>query len=290
MNLQTLFLEVLPSGRPAGAEIRGVDIANGFDNETFKKIDEAFNTHSVIYFRNQKINEEQLIAFTSRFGGAERNTFTEQHAHPEHSEILLVSNIVVDGKHIGNPDAGHTWHTDQSYTKCPPRATILFAIEVPEKDGKVLGSTLYASAAAAYDALPDDIKKRLEGLKAIHSITARKRGGKATEKITADQQARNPEVEHPIVRTHPFTGRKCLYVREGECIGIVGMPEKEALPLIDELSEHITKPEFIYQHQWQQGDVIIWDNCALQHLATKDYELPQRRFMWRTVVKGSVPF
>lgn len=291
MKNQNATLTILTSGRAIGAEIKGINIADGIDDETFKNIEDAFNENGVIVFRNQQITEQHHIDFTKRFGDIGPNTFAGYHAHPKFpNEMLVISNIKKDGEYIGNPDAGHTWHTDQSYTERPPRATILYAIEIPTRDGKPLGDTLYANAAAAYEALPQDVKTHIDGLKAVHNIAARKRGGDAPKRVNKSLKDKYPDVIHPVVRTHPFTGRKSLYVREGECIGIVGMSEEEALPLIKDLSNHITKDEFIYRHQWQPGDLIMWDNCTVQHLALKDYEPDDRRLIHRTVVLGTKPF
>ncbi len=282
MSRKSKLISIIPSGQPVGAEITGIDIARGFDDATFQEIKDAFNETGVIVFRNQKISEQDHIAFTKRFGEIRSNKFASYHSHPKFpDEIMVVSNIKENGKYIGNPDAGQAWHTDQSYTKCPPRATILYAIKIPTRDGKPLGNTLYASAAAAYDALPDKMKKRLEGLKAIHRISAR---------AAATRKDNHPEVRHPIVRTHPFTKRKCLYVQEGVCIGIDGMPDQEALPLIKELAQHITKPEFVYSHHWQVGDLVMWDNCTVQHRAIKDYGPDDARYIHRTLVNGTEPF
>ncbi|HAT36777.1 MAG TPA: taurine dioxygenase, partial [Rhodospirillaceae bacterium] len=269
-------------------EIRGIDLAAGIDDAEFAELDAAFNEHSVVVLRGQAVTPECQIALTKRLGGIDRYTFTE-HAHPDHPEVLRVSNLSQDGKPLGNPKAGHTWHTDQSYVEEPPRCTLLYALEVPEKDGVVLGDTLYASAAAAYDALPEEMKQKLDGLQAVHQFAARKRGGGKNKELTAKQKADHPDVIHPVVRVHPFTGRKCIFVREGECTAIVGLADDEGLEIIEMLSHHVTKQEFIHRHKWQQGDLVIWDNCALQHLAILDYAPPLRRHMHRTTVKGTKP-
>jgi taurine dioxygenase len=281
--------KVIPSGSACGAEIQGIDLGAGLDDENFRKLDAAFNEHSVVVLRDQlSMSPNHHIALTRRLGGVDRYTFTE-HSHPEYPEILRVSNLMEYAKPLGNPKAGHTWHTDQSYVEKPPRCTTLFALEVPEKEGVVLGDTLYASAAAAYEALSDAMKKRLDGLSVVHQFATRKRGGGKNKELTPKQKADHPDVVHPVVRTHPVTGRKCLYVSEGECTAIIGMDDKEALALIDQLSHHITKPDFVYRHKWQKGDLIIWDNCALQHLAILDYAPPLRRHMHRTTVQGTRP-
>ena len=281
--------EVIPSGAPCGAEICGIDLAAGLDAAIFKKLDAAFNEHSVVVLRDQALSPDQHIDLSERLGGIVQHSFSEFN-HPDYPAIFRISNKIEDGKPLGYAKAGVTWHTDQSYIDVPPRCTTLYALEVPEKNGKVFGDTLFASSGAAYDALPDTMKARLEGLIAVHQFAARKRRpGRETE-ITERQKAENPDVFHPVVRTHPFTGRKCLYVLEGECTGIVGMDGEESLTLIAELSEHIIKPDFIYRHQWRRGDLIIWDNCALQHRAVADYELPLTRHMHRTTIQGTRSF
>lgn len=283
------MVEILPVDAPIGAEIRGVDLSKPLDDDTFAAIETAFNDHAVIWFRSQTITPEQQIAFSERFGEIEVNAFNK-FALPNNPKVLIVSNIKEDGRDIGYADAGSHWHTDMSYTATPPRMTMLYAIEVPVVNGTPLGDTVFASATAAYDSLPDEIKAKIDGLKATHRFAAKERGVKKPVELTPEQIAKNPDVDHPVARTHPITGRKALYVRTGECIGIPGMPDDEALPLIDELSERTIRPEFLYRHQWQVGDVLMWDNAAVQHWAPRDYEWPQRRRMHRTTVNGSVPF
>jgi len=283
------MVEVIPVDAPIGAEIRGVDLSQELDGASFAAVEAAFNEHSVVWFRGQTISAEQHVAFSERFGEIEVNAFNK-FALPDNPKVLIVSNIKEDGKDIGYADAGSHWHTDMSYTATPPRMTMLYAIEVPEENGKPLGDTLFASATAAYDTLPEDTKFKLDGLKATHRFAAKERGVKKPVELTPEQIAKNPDVIHPVARTHPITGRKALYVRAGECIGIPGMPDDEAIPLIKELSDRVIQPEFLYRHQWQVGDVLMWDNAAVQHWAPRDYEWPQRRRMHRTTVNGSVPF
>ena len=291
MNTKTASVEIIPSGPACGAEIQGINIANVLNDSTFKLIESALHDHGVIIFRDQNITEANHIAFTKRFGKIEKNNTAKYYAHPDYpDEILIVSNKKENGKYVGNPNSGHTWHTDQSYSKRPPRATVLNALEVPMKDGKPLGDTLFANTATVYNALPTNLKKRLEGLKAIHSFSARKHSSNADKQTNAKPKDSHPEVLHPIVRTHPFSGQKCLYVSEGECIGIANMPEQEALPLIKELSDHIIKPEFIYRHHWQKGDLVMWDNCVVHHRAIKDYGPDDLRYVHRTLVMGTEPF
>jgi taurine dioxygenase len=195
------------------------------------------------------------------------------------------------GEHIGLADAGFTWHSDTSYRRLPSRCSLLYAKEVPQRDGKPLGDTVFANMITAYDALPEAMKRRIEGRKAIHRYAMRRRiDNSPRPKLTAAQLAETPDIAHPIVRTHPHTGRKALYITAGECIGIEGMPDDEALELIAELDAFCVRPEFCYRHQWRVGDLVMWDNASAMHLAICDYALPERRLMHRTTVIGSQPF
>ncbi len=267
----------------------GLDVGKHLDDVTFQHIEAAFHENAVLCFRHQSLTEGQQIAFTKKFGDVGTNTFASYGGHKTHSEILIVSNVEEDGKNIGNPNAGLFWHTDQSYAERPHRATLLYALEIPEQNGEPLGDTLFANGTAAYDALSDDMKRRIDGLQAVHRMHARIRG-RAETRVTDEAKKRFPDVSHPVARTHPFTKRKSLYVTIGECVGIEGMAEQDALALIEELFNHIIKPEFIYRHRWQVGDLLIWDNCMVQHQATKDYRPDNRRLLHRTVVRGSKPF
>lgn len=287
----TLVIE--PSGFACGAEVHGVSLHEELDNATFDTISAAFAKHGVLIFRNQHLTEEDQIRFTARFGELDVYALS-QYRDPVYPEILLITNIQQDGVNTGLADAGTTWHTDSSYIAEPPHATVLYAREIPVKNGKVLGDTLFASAAAAYDALSDGLKLRLDGMTSIHSYhgkhAARSALGRSDRNApTPDEDEGLRPVEHPLVRRHPVTGRKALYVSEGECIAVPGMDDAQAKTLIAELATHVREKRFQYRHHWSYNDLIIWDNCQLQHLAIKDYALPLRRLMHRTQVKGTRP-
>jgi len=274
-----------------GAEI-GFDLSQPIDDKTFGELEQIFHDNIVVFFRDQKLSSEQHIAFSRRFGELEIH-IVKKYLLPGHPEILLVSNVKNDaGEHIGLADAGFTWHSDVSYRRNPSRCSLLYAKEVPrDAGGTVLGDTIFANCIAAYEALPAAMKRRLDGLRAIHRYSSRRRiENSPRPKLTAAQLAETPDVAHPIVRTHPHTGRKAIYVTAGECIGIEGIPEDEALDLIAELDSHCVKPEFCYRHRWRAGDLVMWDNASAMHLAICDYALPQRRLMHRTTVIGGVPF
>jgi len=277
-----------------GAEIV-FDLSRAIDDRTFAELEGIFHDNIVVFFRDQHLTNEQHIAFSRRFGELEIH-IVKKYLLPEDPEILLVSNIKNDaGEHIGLADAGFTWHSDTSYRKNPSRCSLLYAKEVPHRDGKPLGDTVFANCIAAYEALPDAMKRRLAGTKAIHRYSMRRRVDNSPRpKLTAAQLAETPDIAHPIVRSHPYTGRKALYVTAGECIGIVlpngeQMPEDEALDMIAELDAHCVRPEFCYRHSWRIGDLVMWDNASAMHLAICDYTLPERRLMHRTTVIGPEP-
>lgn len=291
-------------GQHCGAEISGVDLSRPLDDAAFAEISRAFFDNEVVVFRDQKLAPEQQIAFTRRFGVLEPHVRKESRLSG-YPEILVVSNIVKDdGTPIGAQDAGRFWHSDQSYKREPSLLSALYAVEVPVRDGKVLGETDFASTTAAYDALPDDVKARIAPLKNVHSYVyyrAKNRqaqlagevraAGEVTEyELSEDQISSVPDAEVPLVRTHPVTGRKGLFINEGHTSHITGLPRGEAERLKQFLCEHITSPAFRYRHHWRAGDLLMWDNIAVQHKANFNYRLPLRRLMYRTTVRGTAPF
>ncbi|MDB5926411.1 MAG: hypothetical protein JWN13_5347 [Betaproteobacteria bacterium] len=281
-------MEIVPSQNVIGAEIHRVELAQPLSEAEFGRVEAAFNKHAVLCFRDQHLTEPQLIAFARRFGEVER-IFLTHYAHPKYPEIMFVSNIKENGRDIGHADAGSVWHTDMSYTARPPRATMLYALEVPMEDGVTLGDTLFSSAADAHDSLPTEKQQRIAKLRAIHQVAGR-RARTGTGQQDQALRKQQPAVLHPVARTHPHTGRKCLYVSKGECEGIEGMPQDEALMLIDELADHTTDPRFRHVHRWRVRDLLMWDNCTVQHLASFDYRWPKhRRLMHRITVDGTVP-
>lgn len=272
------------------AEISGVDLSKEIDNDTFRRIKELWFRYGTVFLRNQALSPEQQIAFSEKFGSLEVHVRTNV-AKPGYPKILVVSNIIENGKPIGSQDAGLFWHSDLCYKEVPSLGSLLYAREVPHRDGKPLGDTMFASTAAAYDALPESMKMKLEGLKVVNSylkayVKERKSGNRPP--LTEEQKKAVPDVVHPIVRRHPLTGRKCLFVNEGYSTRILDIPEEEGEQLLKELCAHITQPEFVYRHQWKVGDLLIWDNCSTQHCAISDYALPERRLMERTTISGVV--
>lgn len=280
-----MAIEIVPMGAAVGAEIRGVDLSHDLDEATFAAVENAYNEHGVVFFRGQSLTPGRLLGLTERFGSLQVNTFGEKHGLPDCPGIVLISNIEEGGRDIGVKRAGDRWHSDMCYTPKPPRGTMLYAIEVPVQDGLALGDTCFAATHAAYDALPDAMKRRIAGLKAVFDFTGRQRA----VPISPAQIAAFPPVRHPVVRTHPYTGRKCLYVMRDDCTGIDGLEDGEAQALIAALADHIIRPEFVYRHRWQPGDLLIWDNCTVQHKAIQDYGPPLRRLMQRTTFAAAQP-
>ena len=291
-------------GERLGAEISGVDLSRPLDDATFARISDAFFEHQVVVFRGQRLAPAQQVAFTRRFGELEQHV-RKEHRLAEVPEILVVSNVLDErGSAIGVQDAGRFWHSDLSYKQAPSLLSALYALEVPVKDGVVLGATSFASSIAAYEALPEALQGRLEGVRNVHSyryyrtknVQAQKaeqaRGGRVVQEYTpSEEQLRSvPDVEAPVVRTHPVTRRKGLFVNEAHTACLVGLPEDESAALLAELCAHIVKPAFRYEHQWRAGDLLMWDNVAVQHKANFDYDLPLRRVMHRTTVRGTAPY
>src|SRR6202047_604793 len=270
---------VKKSGAACGAEIV-IDLARDIDEETFREIERAFHDNVVVVFRGQQLSNERHVEFSCRFGELKIH-IVKNYLLPGFPEILLISNIRDEqGEHIGLADAGFTWHTDTSYRRRPSRCSLLYAKEVPYRDGEPLGDTVFANTVAAYEALPEAMKRRLAGLKAIHRYAMRRRVDNSPRpKLTAAQLAETPEIAHPIVRTPPHTGRKALYVTAGECVSIVlangeVMSEDEALDLIAELDGNCARPDICYRPRWRVGDLLMWDNASAMHLAISDYALP----------------
>lgn len=284
---------VTPFDAPFGAAITNVDASRELDATTVGALKEAIDRHLVIVLRGQEISADDLVRFTASFG-AVAGTVPNAFLHQDNPAVMIVSNIVdANGRNIGLADAGPYWHTDGLYSPEPHAYTLLYALEIPGGSDKSFGDTQFVSTAAAYDALSAELKNQLHGMQAVHNLANRYAGnrmqGSTRDQLTAEQKAKNPDRIHPVIRTHPATGRKCIYVDETYTDRIVGMPAAESRALLAELHSHCTQPQFYYRHQWQVGDLLVWDNCATQHKSTFDYALPQRRLLYRTTVKGTVP-
>jgi taurine dioxygenase len=282
-------IEVRPFSGVLGAEVIGADLAHYQDDAQFARIEQALLAYGVLAIREQHINPEQHIAFSRRFGELEIHVL-DQYLLPRHPEILLISNKQVNGKDIGLQDAGNEWHTDISYRERPALGSLLYALEIPPEGG----DTLFASLYAAYDALTDDMKARIATLRAVHTYQqyherSKQKALGTRSSMTTEQAARVPDVTHPLVRTHPQTGRKALYVSPGLTVGIADMHEAEGRALLAQLNKLATQAAFVYRHKWRLHDVLFWDNRCTIHLAT-GYDRRYTRHMHRTTIQGDRPF
>ena len=270
-----------------GVEAIDVDLNQPLDDAAFALLRSAFERRSVLVVRDQRLTPDAHIDFSRRFGELEIHV-QKQFLLPGHPELLVVSNEFVDGKPIGLVDAGHYWHSDLSYKAEPSLASALHAQVLPAEGG----DTLFVDMHAAYDALDAETQARIDGLTAIHSYAARNAAQNAKTShrpaLTEEQKRAVPEVEHPMVRVHPATGRKALFVNEGFTTRVVGLPEDEGAALLQRLCAHMIEPRFIYRHRWQARDLVMWDNRATIHLATG---CPPHlaRTLYRTTIKGDRP-
>lgn len=273
--------QVLRRGTALGAEIRGIDLSKPINDATFTAIYEAFLAHLVIVFPGQTFSETDQIALSKRFGRLQVNVRRQYH-HGAHPEIYVITNLDPEGRLIPeHPDPAATvWHTDGSYEKNRAIATMLYGIKAPKSGG----DTIYSNMYLAYDALSDEMKRQLESLRAVHSLEdSLRRSG--PQQIIAEEVQKAPPVEHPIIRVHPDTGRKCIYLGEHASYA-VGMPRQEGEELVRKINEHATQPAFQYRHVWQPNDVVIWDNRCTLHKATSFDFGKEGRLIRRTTMIG----
>ncbi|MHA1114152.1 MAG: TauD/TfdA dioxygenase family protein, partial [Alphaproteobacteria bacterium] len=280
--------ELSPMCHALGAEVLGVECATPPDAATADALMHAVSEHGVLLFRDQDITPDQHIAFTAALGPL-MNHPLDTLVHPDYGAILLISNIPVDGAPSKTRNTGRLWHSDTSFAPEPAMGSLLHCKETPP----VGGDTMFASMYAAYDALSDPFKEMLATLNAVHDYSAVVDLNQRDPEERAHLQARNPAVVHPVVRTHPVTGRKALYVGEAIVRTFEGMSEDESRPLLDFLFRHADRPEFAYRHQWRVNDIVFWDNRCVIHRAPLDYDMSDpanRRLMYRTTLAGDRPY
>jgi taurine dioxygenase len=278
----TIQLETRPLMPEFGVEILDVDIASA-DPETLSEVATLLFRHGAIVVRRQSLDQAGQVAFTNVFGLPAGNDYPEW-CDPDYPEIYIISNKIVNGRRIGDPAAGLNWHTDMNYHRNPALCTMLYALEVP-KEGS---DTLLADVCAAWNALPADRRRQLDGLMVQHSFS--KLMAKRGRQPTPEQLKALPDVIHPLVRRHVHDGRKSLWVSASIVIrGIIGMPEDEAMALIDELIAFATQEQFVYRHKWQPGDILVWDNRCTLHRGTPFDMENEIRYVRRTWVRGEAP-
>jgi taurine dioxygenase len=283
-------LTVNPLSDVMGAEVLGADLSRPLDDAAFGQIQQAFHDHQVIAVRDQKLSPQAQVVFTERFGSLEPHNTTE-FVIQDAPLVLIISNDMKDGKPIGVIDAGDFWHSDSSHRKIPSKATVLHSVKNPSAGGDTQFSNMYL----AYETLPKDVQRRIEGLQGIHAASKlkNKRVEVSKERPGATDfyasRLDRPDVTHPIVMVHPVTGRKALYMSQRFTIGIPGIPEDEADELLDFLFAHQLKADFQYHHKWREGDVVMWDNRCVLHRAGGGYQYPDVRRLHKTVLAGDRP-
>jgi len=277
-------LGVTPTGGGVGAEITGVDLRR-LDNDAFAAIRRAFVENSVLLFRGQKLSDDDLIAFSRRFGALDWAPVQENGRRfvEGKPEIYVVSNVVEKGVAIGSLGAGEAvWHTDMSYLDDPPMASMLYAIEIPPKGG----NTGFCNMYSAYEALPDALKRRADGLRIKHDGTYNS-GGYLREGVSATDDPRSsPGAVHPLICTHPDSGRRCLYLGRRRNAYLLGLDLAESEALLDQLWSYATRDEFTWYNNWRPGDLVLWDNRCTMH-RRDPFDPAARRIMHRTQIKGT---
>ena len=282
-----MSFQINPLSTALGAEVVGLDLAEPLDDETFARVHQAHLDHQVLVFRDQHLTPAQHIAFSRRFGNLSGHVY-DQFLLPGYPEILKVSNKkTADGDFAGLASAGRRWHSDLSYAKTPSLGSLLYALEIPPEGGDTLFNNMYR----AYDALPAATKSKIDDLKAEFLIGSARKYYTENERpsLTEAQLASVPPVEHPVVRIHPETKRKALYVNPAHTVRILGLDEAEADALLTELTEHSVEPRFVYRHKWRLHDLVFWDNRCCMHIAEPPPS-DSNRHMHRTTVVGDTPY
>jgi taurine dioxygenase len=276
--------ELHPLTPALGVEVAGLDLSRPLDADVAADLRSAFDRHLVLLFRGQRLSPEAHIAFSRNFGTLEIHVLDQYHAS-KFPEIFVLSNVGPDGRpNRVHPDRGTlVWHTDASFQRRPAHATILYAEAVPSTGGH----TLFADTLSAFEALSDEDRARFAGMRAIHDLSiSREKAGYGP--LPPEQRSKVPPVEHPLVRTHPPTGRRGLYLGSHAQL-IAGLSEHEGRGLIERLMAHIAEPRFVYDHAWRAGDLVMWDNRAVLHRATEYDTAVEPRIVRRTVITGDEP-
>lgn len=290
------MLTIEPTGAMLGATVRGIDLAQELDEPVFARILLALGRHGVLRFPDQQLNIGDVQRFSELFGEIQGSISRRPDPdNIEHLNVGILSNLQQDGKYIGSPDAGQDWHTDMSYRDVMGFVNVLYGIRVPRRNGKPLGGTEFANMHAVYDALPADIKARLDGMTATHDFekfweNMRQNHGSTRPALTDEQRRRRPPVVHPVFLTHPITGRKVLYANPGYATRINELSQRESDAMLEFLFEFQLQPRFRWMHEWTENDLLIWDHLGTIHRAIADYGPDEIRLMRRCQVMATKVF
>ena len=283
-------IQIIPSSETLGATIEGLNLAD-LSDETVETVVQTLGRYGVVRFPRQTLSASDLKNFSACFGELEINVIGA-FQEPGHPAVMILSNIVENGQPIGLGDAGQSWHADMSYSKTIAFANVLYAIKTPQRDGKPLGATEFCDMCAAYDGLSAEIKHQLEGKTALHDFNKfwemmRRRPGNTRPPLSEVQRKTKPPVSHPVVLTHPISGRKALYANPGYAMRINELPEAQSDRLLEFLFAHQTQDKYRYLFQWQAGDVLVWDNLRTIHQAVADYGPNEHRLIKRCQVMAT---
>jgi taurine dioxygenase len=285
-------MKVLPSGQALGATILGLDLSHALEEKEVEALVRLLGEHGVLRFPQQSLDAKQQRNFAARFGELEVNVASGAYQEPGIPEVMILSNIVENGRPIGLADAGQDWHTDMSYSRTIAFANVLYGIKIPRRNGQPLGNTEFCSMHAAYDGLPSHLKNSLEGKTVLHDFNKfwdkmRMEKGSKRPPLTVAQKKAKPPVSHPIFLTHPITGRKVLYANPGYAMRINELPQEESDETLEFLFAHQTRPEYRYSSRWTEGDVLMWENFGTIHNAVADYGPDEHRLIKRCQVMAT---
>ena len=286
-----MSMRIIPTGATLGARVEGLDLSQTLDESTVEALIAALGRHGVLKYPRQHLTAQQLRDFSARFGELEVNVANAFQA-PGLPEVMILSNMVEDGKPLGLADAGQDWHTDMSYSRMIAFTNVLYGTVIPRRDGRSLGNTEFCNMHAAYEALPSDLKTRLAGMTATHDFNKfwemmRREKGSQRPPLTEAQRRAKPPVSHPLFMTHPITGKKVLYANPGYAVRIDQLPEAESEEVLNFLFEHQLRAEFRYANQWEEHDVLMWDNMGTIHNAVADYLPHEHRYIRRCQVAAT---
>ena len=284
-------MKLTPTGETLGATIDGLDLSKELGKEDLGAVMTALGQYGVIRFPSQQLTGPGVKKFSSQLGDLEINV-ANSFQEPGHPEVMILSNIVEEGKPIGLSDAGQDWHTDMSYSRQIAFANVLYGIKIPMRDGKPLGNTEFCNMHAAYADLPADMKRDLQGKTVLHDFNKfweemRRREGSRRAPLSEAQRKAKPPVSHPIFLEHPLTGRKVLYANPGYSMRINELPVKESDEVLEFLFHHQTQPKYRYAHQWQERDVLVWEDFGTIHNAIPDYLPHEHRLIKRCQVMAT---
>jgi taurine dioxygenase len=295
MQEEREMLRIEPTGAVLGATITGIDLGAPMREHDFARILLALGNHGVLRFPDQHLDLRQLKEFSERFGEIQGNPIRALDKTREYPEVGILSNLKEDGQYIGSPDAGQDWYTDMTYREVPGFVNVLYGLRIPHREGKPLGGTEFSNMHLAYEALPAEIKTRLDGMTATHNFekfweNMRQNHASQRPAMSDEQRRRRPPVVHPLFLTHPITGRKVLYCNPGYAVRINQLSERDSDEMIDYLVAHQLQPQFRHTNVWSENDLLLWDHLGTIHRAIADYRPDEIRLIRRCQVMATKVF